>query len=71
MTPYSRCGRLHDGPAGGHPTPFGEAGSESLFGAILDQKVSDEDIAAFLVALSDAAKRPARSLARRAPCARG
>lgn len=32
--------------------PFGEAESESLFGAILDQKVSDEDIAAFLVALS-------------------
>ena len=32
--------------------PFGEAEAESLFGAILDREVSDEAIAAFLVALS-------------------
>jgi len=32
--------------------PFGEAEAESLFGAILDRQVSDEAIAAFLVALS-------------------
>lgn len=33
--------------------PFSEAEAEALFGAILDAQVSDEAIAAFLVALSD------------------
>ncbi len=34
-------------------TPLGEDEAETAFGAMLDGKVADEDIAAFLVALSD------------------
>ncbi len=35
------------------PTPLDEAEAEAAFGALLDGKVSDEAIAAFLIALSD------------------